>query len=153
MHVLAVAGRNARVERELRELAATRPMLRPFGFTDQVPELMAAADVVIALPGATTCAEARVVGRRVLLLDVMPGHGRDNLLHELEQAGPCGPDDGPRADRARAAIRDEVLSTARTRQTSAAAGTGPRGGPRQSGVDWTTGPRDAARPDRDWRPP
>jgi UDP-N-acetylglucosamine:LPS N-acetylglucosamine transferase len=93
VHVLAVAGRNARVERQLRELAATRPMLRPFGFTDQVPRLMAAADVVIALPGAATCAEARVVGRRLLLLDVMPGHGRDNLLHELEQgsAEACGP--------------------------------------------------------------
>jgi hypothetical protein len=45
---------------------------------------MAAADVVVALPGANTCAEARVVGRHLLLLDVMPGHGRDNLLHELE---------------------------------------------------------------------
>jgi len=43
--------------------------------------------VVVALPGAATCAEARVVGRRLLLLDVMPGHGRDNLLHELEQGG------------------------------------------------------------------
>ena len=48
---------------------------------------MAAADVVLALPGATTCSEARVVGRQLLLLDVMPGHGRDNLLHELEQGG------------------------------------------------------------------
>ena len=46
--------------------------------------LVAAADVVLALPGANTCAEARVVGRHLLLLDVMPGHGRDNLLHELE---------------------------------------------------------------------
>jgi hypothetical protein len=54
------------------------------GFTDRVPELMAAADVILALPGANTCAEARVVGRHLLLLDVMPGHGRDNLLHELE---------------------------------------------------------------------
>jgi hypothetical protein len=28
-----------------------------------------------------------------VLLDVMPGHGRDNLLHELEQGGAeaCGP--------------------------------------------------------------
>ena len=52
---------------------------------------MAAADVVVALPGANTCAEVRVVGRRLLLLDVMPGHGRDNLLHELElgQAHTC----------------------------------------------------------------
>jgi UDP-N-acetylglucosamine:LPS N-acetylglucosamine transferase len=87
VHVLAVAGRNARTERELRDLAAARPLLHAFGFTDQVPDLMAAADVVVALPGAATCAEARVVGRRLLLLDVMPGHGRDNLLHELEQGG------------------------------------------------------------------
>jgi processive 1,2-diacylglycerol beta-glucosyltransferase len=87
VHVLAVAGRNARAEHELRELAGARRGVLAFGFTDQVPALMAAADVVVALPGAATCAEARVVGRRLLLLDVMPGHGRDNLLHELEQGG------------------------------------------------------------------
>lgn len=93
VHVLAVAGRNAGVERELRELAAGQPNIIPFGFTDRVPELMAAADLVVTLPGAATCAEARVAGRRLLLLDVMPGHGRDNLLHELEQgnAEVCGP--------------------------------------------------------------
>jgi UDP-N-acetylglucosamine:LPS N-acetylglucosamine transferase len=84
VHVLAVAGRDRRIERRLRELAAISPRITPFGFTDRVPELMAAADLVIALPGANTCAEARVVGRDLLLLDVMPGHGRDNLLHELE---------------------------------------------------------------------
>jgi processive 1,2-diacylglycerol beta-glucosyltransferase len=93
VHVLAVAGRQRAVARRLRELARTAPRIRPFGFTDRVPELMAAADVVVALPGATTCSEARVVGRPLLLLDVMPGHGRDNLLHELElgAASVCGP--------------------------------------------------------------
>jgi len=84
VHVLAVAGRDRRIEGRLRDLAAATPHVTPFGFTDRVPELMAAADVVLALPGANTCAEARVVGRDLLLLDVMPGHGRDNLLHELE---------------------------------------------------------------------
>jgi processive 1,2-diacylglycerol beta-glucosyltransferase len=93
VHVLAVAGRDRTIERRLRELAAGTPRITPFGFTDRVPELMAAADVVIALPGANTCAEARVVGRHLLLLDVMPGHGRDNLLHELElgRAHACVP--------------------------------------------------------------
>lgn len=93
VHVLAVAGNNARLERELRATARTRELVTPFGFTDEVPALMAAADLVACLPGATTCSEARVVGRPLLLLDVMPGHGRDNLLHELEQgnAGSCGP--------------------------------------------------------------
>ena len=118
--VLAVAGRNPRVERELRELAATRPALRPFGFTDAVPALMAAADLVIALPGAATCAEARVVGRPLLLLDVMPGHGRDNLLHELEQGGAdvCGP---AAADIARSALAafDRAVTRADTRSRAA----------------------------------
>ena len=93
VHVLAVAGRQRTIEHRLRELAARTPRVTPFGYTDRVPELMAAADVVIALPGATTCSEARVVGRHLLLLDVMPGHGRDNLLHELElgRAHACVP--------------------------------------------------------------
>jgi len=93
VHVLAVAGRNEVTARRLRAIADGRPNVTAFGFTDEVPALMAASDLVVALPGAATCAEARVVGRRLLLLDVMPGHGRDNLLHELEvgNAGVCGP--------------------------------------------------------------
>jgi processive 1,2-diacylglycerol beta-glucosyltransferase len=94
IHVLAVAGRCREVERSFRALARQDEHVHPFGFVDDVPVLMAAADVVFALPGATTCGEARVVGRPMLLLDQMPGHGRENLLHELEQgnARACGPD-------------------------------------------------------------
>jgi processive 1,2-diacylglycerol beta-glucosyltransferase len=44
---------------------------------------MAAADLVITSPGST-CMEARTVGRPLLLLDLVQGHGRDNLQHELE---------------------------------------------------------------------
>ena len=93
VHVLAVAGRNARVERRAPRACRRRARRSAVRLHRPGTELMAAADVVIALPGAATCAEARVVGRRLLLLDVMPGHGRDNLLHELEQgnAEACGP--------------------------------------------------------------
>jgi processive 1,2-diacylglycerol beta-glucosyltransferase len=96
VHVLAVAGRDRRIERGLRELAVGTPRITPFGFTDRVPELMAAADLIVALPGAVTCGEARVVGRHLLLLDVMPGHGRDNVQHELElgAADVCVPSPG-----------------------------------------------------------
>jgi processive 1,2-diacylglycerol beta-glucosyltransferase len=83
VHVLAVAGHNARLEAALRAVAGRQPRVRAFGFTDRVPELMSAADLVITSPGGT-CAEARAVGRPLLLLDVVPGHGRDNLQHELE---------------------------------------------------------------------
>lgn len=80
--VLAVAGRNERLANRLLAAARQQPRLRVFGFTGRIPELMAAADLVITSSG-DTCSEARVVGRPLLLLDVVPGHGRDNLQHEL----------------------------------------------------------------------
>jgi UDP-N-acetylglucosamine:LPS N-acetylglucosamine transferase len=113
VHVLAVAGRDRGIERRLRELAARTPRITAFGFTDRVPELMAAADVVMALPGANTCSEARVVGRHLLLLDVMPGHGRDNLLHEFElgRAHACVPTAGG-VTASVLALRDEAVCPA-----------------------------------------
>jgi processive 1,2-diacylglycerol beta-glucosyltransferase len=83
LEVLAVAGRNQRLESRLRAAARQQPRLHVFGFTDRIPELMAAADLVITSSG-DTCSEARVAGRPLLLLDLVPGHGRDNLQHELE---------------------------------------------------------------------
>jgi processive 1,2-diacylglycerol beta-glucosyltransferase len=83
VQVLAVAGRNAGLENRLREAARRRPRMYVFGYTEQIPALMAAADLVITSSG-DTCAEARTVGRPLLLLDVVQGHGRDNLQHELE---------------------------------------------------------------------
>jgi processive 1,2-diacylglycerol beta-glucosyltransferase len=87
VHVLAVAGRNRRLEARLRALAAGSPRVQPYGFTPLIPELMSACDLVVTLPGALTCGEARAVGRRLMLVDAMPGHGRENVQHELELGG------------------------------------------------------------------
>ncbi len=87
VHVLAVAGHNARLAARLESLAATSPLVHPYGFTPLIAELMSASDLVVTLPGALTCGEARAVGRRLMLLDAMPGHGRENLQHELELGG------------------------------------------------------------------
>ena len=83
VHVLAVAGTNERLERRLAAAAVRQARIRSFGFTDRIPKLMSAADLVITSSG-DTCAEARAIGRPLLLLDVVAGHGRDNLQHELE---------------------------------------------------------------------
>jgi processive 1,2-diacylglycerol beta-glucosyltransferase len=83
VQVLAVAGRNAKLESRLRAAAPRRPRLHVFGYTEEIPALMSAADLVITSSG-DTCAEARTIGRPMLLLDVVQGHGRDNLQHELE---------------------------------------------------------------------
>jgi UDP-N-acetylglucosamine:LPS N-acetylglucosamine transferase len=84
--VLAVAGSNRELAARLDAVAAGDRRVLPFGYTDRVPELMAASDLVISSSG-DTCREARVVGRALVLLDVVPGHGRENLMHELELGG------------------------------------------------------------------
>jgi UDP-N-acetylglucosamine:LPS N-acetylglucosamine transferase len=90
--VLAVAGSNARLARRLATVAAEQPTVTAFGYTDRIPTLMAASDVVVTSSG-DTCREARVIGRGLILLDVVPGHGRENLMHELElgDAAVCSP--------------------------------------------------------------
>jgi processive 1,2-diacylglycerol beta-glucosyltransferase len=83
VHVLAIAGRNEALRAKLRAVEEREPRVHAFGYTDRVPDLMAAADLVVTSSG-DTCSEARAIGRRLLLLDVVQGHGRDNLQHELE---------------------------------------------------------------------
>ena len=95
--VLAVAGHNKKLYRRLTKMAKAAGSdsskarrgggkLIPFGFTDRVPELMSACDIVVTASGQT-CHEARVVGRPLLVLDIVPGHGRENMLHQLELGG------------------------------------------------------------------
>jgi processive 1,2-diacylglycerol beta-glucosyltransferase len=92
--VLAVAGHNNRLENKLRDVARRHRNMLVFGFTDRVPELMAASDLVITIPGST-CMEARTVGRPLLLLDLVHGHGRDDLLYELELGDAAVTSNGP----------------------------------------------------------
>jgi processive 1,2-diacylglycerol beta-glucosyltransferase len=100
--VFAVAGANATLQRRLAMSAAQlRPVgggpgITALGFTDQIPSLMAAADVVVTSPGQS-CHEARVVGRPLVVLDVVPGHGRENLLLELEHGGALACPPNPQA--------------------------------------------------------
>lgn len=98
--VLAVAGHSQTLQRRLQHAAgavagdrdaagerdAAGPGIVPFGYTERMPELMAAADVVVTTAGQS-CHEARVVGRPLVLLDAVPGHGRENLLLELAHGG------------------------------------------------------------------
>jgi UDP-N-acetylglucosamine:LPS N-acetylglucosamine transferase len=91
--VLAVGGSNAKLVDRLHAVAAAERRVIVFGYTDRVPELMSASDVIVTSSG-DTCREARVIGRGLILLDVVPGHGRENLMHELElgDAAVCSPE-------------------------------------------------------------
>jgi len=102
VHVLAVAGHNGRLARQLEIAELRQPRVRAFGYTNRIAELMAASDLVVSSSG-DTCTEARTVGRPLLLLDVVQGHGRDNLQHELE-LGDAAVSSGRPADVVRSAL-------------------------------------------------
>jgi processive 1,2-diacylglycerol beta-glucosyltransferase len=111
VYVLAVAGTNRRMEAKLRSLAGAHPEIIPFGYTNQVSTLMSACDVVVTSSG-DTCREARTLGRGLILIDVVPGHGRENLMHELELGGAtsCLPTAGSIARAVRSFVNDPERS-------------------------------------------
>lgn len=78
-HVLAVAGRDSAVHGELLNLAAREPRLMAFGFTDQMPTLMRASDVVVTKAGPGTLFEAMALGRPLVLVGAVPGQERGNV--------------------------------------------------------------------------
>jgi processive 1,2-diacylglycerol beta-glucosyltransferase len=85
--VVAVAGRNEALRRRLERVARAKGGgLLAFGYREDMPRLVAACDVVVTSPGQA-CHEARVVGRPLVVLDTVPGHGRENVLLELARGG------------------------------------------------------------------
>lgn len=103
--VLALAGRNAPLLRRLEQRARQEPRLRPLAYSEQMASLYSAVDVVVTTAGQA-CHEARVIGRPLVLLDAVPGHGRENVLAELAKGGAvaCPPRGGAVVDAVRAAL-------------------------------------------------
>lgn len=79
---IAACGRNE----DLRAALSERPQGRAIGWTDEMPALMAACDVLVQNAGGLTCMEAFAVGLPVVTYLPIPGHGRQNG-EEMEQAG------------------------------------------------------------------
>jgi processive 1,2-diacylglycerol beta-glucosyltransferase len=87
LQVLAVAGHNQHVRRQLEALRGKVAMdLHAFGWTENVPELMAAADLLITKPGGVTSAEALAAGIPMLLTHPIPGPEERHVRY-LEQQG------------------------------------------------------------------
>lgn len=80
LQLIAVAGRNAALERQLVTQAAAlkHAVLRPLGFVDNVHELMAAADLLISKPGGLTAAEALACGLPMVIYRPIPGQEEAN---------------------------------------------------------------------------
>jgi UDP-N-acetylglucosamine:LPS N-acetylglucosamine transferase len=86
VQVVAVCGRNQALRQHLEWLSVPRARLVPLGFVERMPELLAAADVVVTNAGGVTALEAFASARPVLVFDPIPGHGRANAKL-MEAAG------------------------------------------------------------------
>jgi len=76
VQAVVLCGRNARLRARLRARGLPESRLIVHGWTDQVPELVTAADVVLTTAGGMIATEALAAGRPVLFATPVPGHGR-----------------------------------------------------------------------------
>jgi processive 1,2-diacylglycerol beta-glucosyltransferase len=76
--IVCLAGRNEPLAAKLRGVFADTPRVHVYGFTDRMPELLAAADVLVHSTGGVTCLEAMAAGTPVVSYGLPVGHARLN---------------------------------------------------------------------------
>ncbi|HUU14352.1 MAG TPA: glycosyltransferase [Terriglobia bacterium] len=87
LQVLAVTGHDEPMRSRLESMRGRIALdLHIFGWTETIPELMAAADVLITKPGGVTVAEALTVGLPMILTHPIPGPEERHVRY-LEQNG------------------------------------------------------------------
>jgi processive 1,2-diacylglycerol beta-glucosyltransferase len=87
LEVVVVAGRNETVKKQLESVRPpARHRLKVFGFTDQIDELMAVADVVVSKPGGLTTSEVLARGSVMAIVNPTPGQESRNSDFLLENS-------------------------------------------------------------------
>ncbi len=76
--IVCLAGRNDHLAAKLRSAFAHEPRVRVYGFTDKMPAILAAADVLVHSTGGVTCLEAMAAGTPVVSYGLPVGHARLN---------------------------------------------------------------------------
>jgi hypothetical protein len=76
--VVCVAGRNEPLRERLTERFGACEQVRVLGFTDRMPDLLAAADVLVHSTGGVTCLEAMARGCPVVAYGLPVGHAKLN---------------------------------------------------------------------------
>src|SRR5262247_3011884 len=89
--IVAICGRNEELRKRLTRLAArAKPdatvILKPFGYTKEMDELMTASDMVLGKPGGLTTSEALAKGLVFVIVNPIPGQEERNSDHLLEGA-------------------------------------------------------------------
>lgn len=82
--IVCLAGHNELVHDRLAERFAASERVRVLGFTDQMSDLLAAADVLVHSTGGVTCLEAMARGCPVVAYGLPVGHAKLNTRHMAE---------------------------------------------------------------------
>src|SRR5215211_2432576 len=90
VQIVAICGRNEELKKRLTRLAArAKPdatvILKPFGYTKEMDELMTASDLVLGKPGGLTTSEALARGLVLVVVNPIPGQEERNSDHLLEE--------------------------------------------------------------------
>ena len=89
VQVVAICGRNEELKKRLSRMAArikpdANMLLKPFGYTLEMDELMTASDLVMGKPGGLTTSEALAKGLVFVIVNPIPGQEERNSDHLLE---------------------------------------------------------------------
>jgi UDP-N-acetylglucosamine:LPS N-acetylglucosamine transferase len=76
--IVCLAGRNEQLRERLNEDFAEQERVHVYGFTEEMPRLLAAADVLVHSTGGVTCLEAKAAGTPVVSYGLPVGHARLN---------------------------------------------------------------------------
>ncbi len=80
MHLVVVCGRNEPLREKLAEMSAHLPTpMTVLGFTEKIPELYRAADLLVTKAGPGALAEANAAQLPVVVYDYVPGQERGNV--------------------------------------------------------------------------
>lgn len=79
IQMLVVTGANSAIQESLARLVAGMvTAVKVFGFVNNVPELMAASDLIVTKPGGVTVAEALATGLPLIIWKPIPGQEERN---------------------------------------------------------------------------
>jgi processive 1,2-diacylglycerol beta-glucosyltransferase len=89
--IVAICGRNEELKKRLTRVASrvqsdAPVLLKPFGYTREMDELMSASDLVLGKPGGLTTSEALAKGLVFAIVNPIPGQEERNSDHLLEGA-------------------------------------------------------------------
>ncbi len=79
LQLIVVAGKNQKIIKQVKKYASnTEKPVKIYSYTDKIPELMSASDLIITKPGGLTVSEALVKNLPMILISPIPGQEEKN---------------------------------------------------------------------------